>query len=341
VKNNKTLAALAACCAVMIAWQAKAADTLEKKDIAIGSASLGLTYLPVVIADQKGFFKAEGLNVEISAFAGGSKALEALMGGSLDVVSGAYSNTLTMAAKGQHLVEFVEQIRCPGFVLDVSKRQAGKFHDIKDLKGLNIGVSAPGSSTNMVLNYLLTKGGLDPSDVSIIGVGTSAGAVAAMRSGQIDAILNSDPVVTILEQSGDTHTAVDMRSPATSDAAFGGPYPEASVYTTAAFVAKYPHTTQAITNAVVKAERWMAAATPDQIADALPVEYLLGDRALYLKAMGNMRSCYSPDGLMSHDAAATVLKVLSAFDDGVKNAAIKLEATYDNSFVQRVPAATN
>jgi NitT/TauT family transport system substrate-binding protein len=322
-----------------MASAARAADPPEKRSLAIGTASLGLTYLPVIVADRKGFFKDEGLDVEISAFSGGSKALEALMGGSLDMVSGAYSNTLTMAAKGQRLVEFVEQIRCPGFAVEVSKRKLAAFHGLADLKGMNIGVSAPGSSTHMVLNYVLAKNGVDPSDVSVIGVGTSAGAVAAMRSGQIDAIINSDPVLTILEQNGDAKDVVDMRTPATSGDAFGGPYPEASVYATAAFVAKNPRTVQAVTNAVVRAERWMAAATPDQIADALPEEYLLGDRALYLKAMGAMRSCYSPDGLMTHDAAATVQKVLATFDADVRAAQIDLEATYDNSFVQRVPAA--
>jgi NitT/TauT family transport system substrate-binding protein len=319
---------------------AHADEQLEKKSLEIGTASLGLTYLPVIIADRKGFFKEQGLTVEIAAFAGGSKALEALMGGSLDMVSGAYSNTLTMAAKNQKLVEFVEQIRCPGFVLAVSKRKAATYKGPADLKGWNVGVSAPGSSTNMVLNYILSKGGLQPSDVSVIGVGTSAGAVAAMRAGQIDAIVNSDPVITILLQHGDAIDAIDMRSPATSDAVFGGPYPEASVYTTAAFAAKNPHTMQAVANAVVKAEQWMAKATPDQIADALPEEYLLGDRPTYINALNAMRSCYSPDGLMSQAAAETVLKILRAFDDSVRDAKINIEATYDNHFVEHASAAT-
>ena len=186
----------------------------------------------------------------------------------------------------------------------------------------------------MVLNYILSEGGLQPSDVSVIGVGTSAGAVAAMRAGQIDAIVNSDPVITILLQHGDAVDAIDMRSPATSDAVFGGPYPEASVYTTAAFAAKNPHTMQAVANAVVKAEQWMAKATPDQIADALPEEYLLGDRPTYINALNAMRSCYSPDGLMSKAAAETVLKILRAFDDSVRDANINIEATYDNHFVE-------
>ena len=327
------------CLAMLLSFGAvRAAEPLERRELAIGTASLGLTYLPVIIAEQKGYFKDEGLSVEISAFSGGSKALEALLGGSLDMVSGAYSNTLTMAAKGRKLVEFIQQIRCPGFVLAVSTRKAAGFKGPQDMRGWNIGVSAPGSSTHMVLNYILAKNGLAPTDVSVIGVGTSAGAVAAMRAGQIDAILNSDPVITILLSHGDAINAVDMRSPETSQAVFGGPYPEASVYTTAAFAAKNPRTLQAVTNAVVRAERWMAASTPEQIAGALPEEYLLGDKGIYLKAMGAMRSCYSLDGLMTKEAGETVLKVLSAFDEGIRNARINVEATYDNSYVQRVPA---
>ncbi len=193
----------------------------------------------------------------------------------------------------------------------------------------------------MVLNYILGKNGVKPTDVQVIGVGTSAGAVAAMRAGQIDAIINSDPVLTMLTKSGAASDIVDMRTPGNSDAVFGGPYPEASVYTTADFVKKNPNTVQAVVNAVVRAERWMAKSTPEQIADALPKEYWLGDKALYLEAMGNMRTCYSPDGLMTQQAAETVRDVLGSFDPNVRAAKINLEATYDNSFVKRVPADRN
>jgi NitT/TauT family transport system substrate-binding protein len=72
---------------------------------------------------------------------------------------------------------------------------------LKDLKGMKIGVSAPGSSTHNLVKQLLTKGGLDPNkDAAIVGVGLGAQAIAAIKSGQIDAISNTDPVMTKLEQ---------------------------------------------------------------------------------------------------------------------------------------------
>lgn len=185
---------------------------VEKPNLTIATASLGLTYLPLVLADRLGYFKDEGLTVDIAAFPGGSKALESLLGGSADIVSGAYSNTLTMGAKGQHLIDFVAQIDCPGWVLGISKAKAATFKSLADLKGMNIGVSAPGSSTHMAVNYILTKAGVPTDAVSIIGAGTSSGAVAAMRAGQIDALINNDPVATILLQGGDMVTAAEMRN---------------------------------------------------------------------------------------------------------------------------------
>jgi NitT/TauT family transport system substrate-binding protein len=318
------------------AVRAQAADTKpEKPNLVIGTASLGLTYLPLILAQQLGYFKDAGLTVEISAFPGGSKALEALMGGSVDVVSGAYSNTLTMAARGQHLIEFAEQVRCPGFVLGVARPHAAEFHSIADLKGMRVGVSAPGSSTHMVLNYLLVNAGLKTTDVSVIGVGSSSGTVAAVRGGSIDAVIDNDPALTILELAGDVRGVVTTRNPEDNAKVFGGPYPEASFYTKADFVKNNPNTIQAIANAVVRSEIWLRTATPEQVAAAVPKENLLGDRDLYIRAFTNMRACLSPDGLLEHDGAAVVLKVLATSLPNVRDAHINLDETFDDSFVQR------
>ena len=140
-----------------------------------------------------GYFRDEGLQVEISDFAGGAKALQALVGGSADVVSGAYEHTINMQSKGQSITAFVLQGRAPQIVLGVSSKTMPDYKSIADLKGRKIGVTAPGSSTNMMANFVLAKGGLKPSDVSFIEVGTSSGALSAMRAGQIDAIASTCP----------------------------------------------------------------------------------------------------------------------------------------------------
>src|SRR3954464_8004384 len=87
-----------------------------KLTIAVGGKNL-LYYLPLSIAESLGYFKSEGLDVTISDFAGGSRALQAVVGGSADVVSGAFEHTLNMQVKGQRLRAFALQGRAPQIVL--------------------------------------------------------------------------------------------------------------------------------------------------------------------------------------------------------------------------------
>jgi NitT/TauT family transport system substrate-binding protein len=325
---------ISALVAAGFASSASAQSTLEKRKLNIATASLGLPYLPLIIAQQRKYFEAEGLEVEIAAFAGGSKALQSLMGGSSDVASGAYSNTLTMAAKGQRLKNFVVQVRYPALTIAVAKRVADRYRSPTDLKGMKIGVSAPGSSTHMVVNHLLAKAGLTSSDVSIIGVGTSAAAIAAIQQGEIDAIINSDPVMTKLETGGDVRVIAETRTAKGTQALFGGPYPEAGLYATADFIEKHPHTIQALTNAIVRAELWMQTATIDDIAANVPAEHMLGDKELYLESYKRMHEAHAPDGLITREGAQIVLDVLAAFLPEVKAANIRVEDTYENRFVE-------
>jgi NitT/TauT family transport system substrate-binding protein len=234
-------------------------QALEKPNvtIAVGGKNL-LYYLPLTIAEQLGYFKAEGLDVTIVDFAGGSKALQAVVGGSADVASGAFEHTINMQFKGQFLRAFVLQGATLQIVLGINPKTLPNFKTVADLKGKKIGVSAPGSSTNVMVNFLLAKVGLKPTDVSIIGVGTGtgSGAVAAMRSDQIDAMSNLDPVITLLLRSGDLKIASDTRVMAESEKVFGGPMPAGCLYAPQPFIDKNQATIQALTNAMLRANKW-------------------------------------------------------------------------------------
>ena len=144
----------------------------SKVSIAVGGKA-AFYYLPLTISEQLGYFKAEGLDVEISDFSGGARALQAVVGGSADVCSGAFEHTINLQAKNQFFQSFVLQGRAPQIAIGVSTKNMPAYVGIADLKGRKIGVSAPGSSTNMVANLVLSRGGLKASDVSYIGVGVA------------------------------------------------------------------------------------------------------------------------------------------------------------------------
>ncbi|OQW88614.1 MAG: ABC transporter substrate-binding protein [Rhodoferax ferrireducens] len=315
------------------------AQTLEKAKVtlAVGGKNL-LYYLPLTIAEQLGYFKAEGLDVTIVDFAGGAKALQAVVGGSADVVSGAFEHTINMQFKGQMMRAFVLQGAAPQIVLGINPKTMPNFKTVADLKGKKVGVSAPGSSTNVMLNFVLAKAGLKPSDVSVIGVGTGSGAVAAMRSGQIDAMSNLDPVITLLMRSGDLQVVSDTRMVTESEKVFGGPMPAGCLYAPQTFIDKNPATTQALTNAMVRANKWIQGAGAAEIIKAVPEGFLLGDRAVYIDAFLAAKKALSPDGMIPPRGADTAFRALASVDAKLAAAKLDLNAVYTNEFVKKANA---
>lgn len=307
----------------------------EKATLTLGVGGKPLLYyLPLTIAERKGFFKEEGLDVTINDFAGGSKSLQALVGGSVDVVTGAYEHTIRMQDKGQDITAVCDLGRFPGIVIAVRKNLEGEVKSVADLKGRKIGVTAPGSSTALMLQYALLKNGLKAEDASIIGIGGGAGAVAAMKSGEIDGISNLDPVIAQLEFEGDIKVLLDTRTEAGTRELFGGPNPAATVYLKREFAEANPVTTQRVVNAFMKSLKWIGSASPADVADTVPQEYLLGNRDLYMEAVKNSKEMYSPDGMVTKEGYDSMMGVLKTLDPDLANADVAYEKTFDPKFVQ-------
>ncbi|MFV0280258.1 MAG: ABC transporter substrate-binding protein [Rhodoblastus sp.] len=309
----------------------------EKKKIVIGVGGKSLLYyLPLTVAERKGYFKAEGLDAEIIDFAGGAKSLQALIGGSVDVVAGAYEHTIHMQAKGQDIRATIDLGRYPGIVIAV--RKDVKYDKPADLKGLKIGVTAPGSSTNMLARYFLAKNGISPDAAAWIGVGGAASAVAAVRNKQVDGISHLEPVIAMLEQAGEIKIVADTRTEAGTRALFGGENPAAVIYAKKSFIDANPDTMQAIVNAEYKALQWLKSATPEDVAGLVPENYLLGDRKLYMAAFAATRASYSLTGLIDAAAQKSAFDMLVQFTPELKDAKVDLSATFDDRFAKKAAA---
>jgi NitT/TauT family transport system substrate-binding protein len=316
---------------------AACAAELEKPtmQLAVGGKSL-IAYLPLTIAERRGYFKKEGLNVEINDFAGGSKALQAVVGGSADIACGAYEHTLYMANKGVALKAIALQANSFGLVVGVGKEKAGAYKSLSDLKGLKFGVTSPGSASAIGLRMLLSKAGLTDNDVSIIGIGGGAASVVAVKSNKVDAVANFDPMISILERDGAIKTIVDTRQAKDLDYLYGGPFPASAFYVTAAFAEKNPKTTQAFVNAISAALDWMHKASTDEIVAAVPEEYYGQDRSLYRIMVERNRGRVS-DGRIPLEGATRVFANLVKFEETLKNAKVDVASTFDNSFMEKAP----
>lgn len=294
-----------------------------------------LVYLPTTLARELGHFRDEGLDVHIDDFQGGAKALEALLAGSTDVVTGFYDHTIQMASEGREVTAFVNLIRFLGFIVVVSPQSAAKIAKVEDLKGQIVGVSTAGSSTHMLLTYLLKRHGVPVDSVSVTGIGTAATAVAAVEYGKVDAAIMTEPAYTIMSQRNpNARVLADLRHHQGIKELFGtDTYPAAVLYSKAEWIREHPATARRLARAIRRTLVWMQEHTPQEISDKMPAAFRGPDPALYVEALTHSMPMYSPDGVLAADGAASVHQVLMQSLDKVRSSKIDLSKTYTNEWV--------
>lgn len=292
-------------------------------------------YLPLTLADRLGYFKDEGLNVNISDLRGGSEALAAMMGGSVDMVTGFYEHTIRARAQGKRLVMVALFDRYPGLVLMVGKQHTGQVHSIKDLIGKPVGVTAPGSSTDQLVKYILRRNNLDPQAIPVVTGGIST-MLAALEQDRVWAGVTVDPLASRLDRDGIARVLYDTRTEQGTVDIFGGPWPAGGFYTTEEFIQENPKTVQSLVRAAVRALRYLKQHSAEDIATAMPEPFWGGDRDQYIQSLQANIGMYSPDGKMPSDGPPNVLKTLSLVDEKIAGMKVDLQQTYDNLYVSKV-----
>ena len=285
--------------------------------------------------------RSAGLAVDLVDLKGGSDALKAVLGGSADVVSGYFDHSVNIAARKQELKAFVVYDRYPGLVLVVSPVHTGEIKSIKDLAGKKVGITAPGSSTDFFLKYLLRKNGLDPSGTAVIGVGVGGTAIAAMEQGQIDAAVMLDPAVSVLQAGHPTCASSAI------------PVPRKIRWTCSAaniravrFTRRRrgsPRTTreaEALTRAILNTLAWIHTHSPEDIMAKMPPEMVGKNKELYLAALKNTIPMYSETGRMDPKGAEAVLAVFSESSPEVAKANVDVSKTYTNKYVEQARKTT-
>ncbi|MCH5583396.1 ABC transporter substrate-binding protein [Shimazuella sp. AN120528] len=294
-----------------------------------------IIYLPAKLTENLGYFKQEGVDVQLINQGSGQTAEEALIAGQVDGVVGFYDHTIDLQAKGKNLTSVIQFASTPGETLMVSNKLLGQVKGIQDLKGKKIGVTSLGASTNFLANYLVTKGGYTSKDYIPVPVGSGNTLIASMQQGRIDLAVTTEPTVSLLEAKHLATPLVDMSGEEGTKQALGGDYPASSLYMQSDYVKSHPEVVQKIVNAFQKTLKYIQTHKPEEIASKMPSEYYAGDKDLYIKALKHSISMFTADGKMPADGPTKVYDVLSTFKPKLKQANIKLEDTYTTKFVDQ------
>jgi NitT/TauT family transport system substrate-binding protein len=306
------------------------AQAMPKVNIVVGGLEK-IIYLPAMLTQRLGYFKDAGVDVSLIDEAAGVDAELELIAGKIEGVVGFYDHTIDLQSKGKFLEAVIILDRVPGEALVVSEKSGIKT--LADLKGKRIGVTGLGSSTNFLAAFLVTKGGGDRTQYTPLAVGAGNNLIAAMQQNRIEAAVTTEPTISRLSKMGIAHVLVDMRTAAGTRAALGGTYPAACLYMRTDWVNSHKDAVQRTVAAFAKTLAYLQSHRGSEVADKMPEDYYVGDKPLYLAALGASMNMFNPTGTMPTDGPPTVLKVLATFNKDLDASKIDLKKTYTDEFV--------
>ena len=326
---NTVVRALGLAAAVFVSGASLAAD---KVTIIVGGYEKHI-YLPAKLAEALGYFKAEGLDIDLLNEASGVDAENEMLAGAVQGVVGFYDHCVDLQTKGKYVQSVVQFSQAPGEVELVSTKHP-EIKSMADLRAKSLGVTGLGSSTNFLSQYLMVKSGVPLGEFSTIPVGAGTTFIAAMQQDKIQAGMTTEPTISRMLKTGDARILVDMRTLEKTKQALGGAYPAASLYMSTDWVEKNRPTVQKLANAFVKTLRFIHTHSAAEIADKMPKDFYAGDKEGYIKALADGKAMFTSDGVMPQGGAETVLAVLSAFSKNVKGKTVDLSKTYTSEFVK-------
>lgn len=329
--RGSLISALLVTAGVVGASQAMAADS-GKITIMVGGITK-MIYLPAKLTEQLGYFKEEGLEVELQSQPAGVDAENELLAGAVQAVVGFYDHSIDLQSKGKEVTAITVFGQVPGEAEMVATKSADSIKSMADVKGKTLGVTGLGSSTNFLTQYLAAKHGITSSQYSVLPVGADNTFIVAIKQGRIDAGMTTEPTISQLLKTGEAKVLVDMRTVDGTVKALGGLYPASSLYVQGPWLKSHKAEATKLAHAFVKTLKFINTHSAAEIADKMPKDYYGNDKAMYVQALQNSLPMFSPDGKMPAGGPETVLQVLSGFNPNVKGKHIDLAKTYTNEFV--------
>ena len=289
-------------------------------------------YLPYQLAQNLGFYKKYGVNVELSTEVdGGVGAEDAMASGQVDMAGAWYIHTIDFQSKGKQVEDVVQLSGAPGERV-MCGTDSG-VHSPSDFKDKTMGVTDLGSGTDELTQFIAAQNGVSHSDYHTLAVGAGATAIAAIQRGTAQCVMTTQPTVAALESKKLAYSAVDLATTQGAKSALGGAWPAAGVLAQTSWVNSHKDTVQKVVDALVATMHWISTHSAAQIADALPSEFVENStitKQQYIAGLTTDKGQFLPDGIMPVGGPQTVLATEKLIGTDVSN--VTIGNTFTNEF---------
>lgn len=260
-----------------------------------------IKHLPLLVAQQLGYFRAEGLDVVFRSVADAVTEPP-------DLVSGGFALPGPITSGGRPYTAIAMLGRAPQVILAQSTKQAHRVTALHQLRGQTIGVARLGSEHQWIAELVLARSGVQPNEVTFVDWGNPGRLLDALHAGEVDAISLGDPWASWQERRGEIRLLSDTRNLRTTEQLFGGPVPCTCLMASPEVLRDRPAVCQSVSHAVVHALKWLQTASATDVLRIAPDLQAPLDRSLYLDMFSKVRETFAVDGLIPASGPETLVK---------------------------------
>jgi NitT/TauT family transport system substrate-binding protein len=291
-------------------------------------------YLPNMLAQRLGYFKAENLDVTLIDEGSGQASEEEVVAGNVDAGSGAYVHPMVLNTQGKKIETICQFGIAPGEA-EVVDASLTNITSAKDLAGKNLGVTDLGSGTHVLTQAILGTAGVNPTNAHYVAVGAGDTFIAAIQQKKIAAGMTTYPTISRLVNSGKGKILVSLLTPDSTRAALGGDYPFIGIFAKNDWVNSNKDVAQRLVNAYVKTLKYIHSHSADEIASQMPTDYFAGDKASYVADLKDQLAIFGTDCKMPAGGPETVQQIQQQFVSSYKGKSANLSETYTNEFADK------
>jgi len=300
----------------------------KSNTIQLAFCSQMLCVPPYEVTRDGGYFRDEGLDVQLVYMRGSTAATQALVGGAVDYAATSFDDVLQAFNRGAEIKRFYSTARLPLLALAIAPNKAAEINNFKDLEGRTVGEVSRGSLSESMTLFLMKKAGADGKKVTFAVLGPNI--YEPVRQGQVDAAWVTEPALTLLVKEGGK-ALVNFMETDDAEKYLGGRYEFMGVSVRTAEVAARREEMRALTRALEKGLGRLQSIKPEEITAALPKQLVEGvDTAQLTDIFSRYRASLYPT-VGAEDVAACERVADTLKFTGLIKPEIKVEQVLDLS----------
>lgn len=299
-----------------------------------------LTFYPIFVAQDKGFFRQEGYTFEIIVTQGDGPDVDALIAGSVEFTATPPHRLLSAYEQGKPLLAVVNLMNRNGINCFMNKAVADRLaitektplaEKLKKLKGLTIGATRPGAFTYQLATHYVKRAGLEPQkDVKIIGAGGGPAMLAAVENNKIDIGCISSPTPELGVHRG--KAIMWINNTRAQDPEFTEFLME-TLYVRPDWARQNADTVRAVARALVKALRFIADGPESEHMEILKARFKAVPDDVLKASLVNTRSAVDPTGRINQKGVDANVKFLK--EAGLLKSDIPWTAVTTNEYLPK------